>query len=75
MSHTALVNVDAAVVSKLSSFIADLTGDNKSEFIAECEAHMSQAVNLLQTFLSKTDLILALENEKGMQLSTRPGLI
>jgi hypothetical protein len=65
MSHTALVNVDADATSKLSSFIAELTGDNKTEFIAQCDANKSQPVELLQTLLSKTDLILALENEKG----------
>jgi hypothetical protein len=65
MSHTALVNVDAAASSKLSSFIADLTGDNKSEFAAKCEASKSQTADLLCTLLSKTDLILALDNEKG----------
>jgi hypothetical protein len=65
MSHTALVNVDAAATSKLSSFIADLTGDNKGEFMAKCETNQSQTADLLQTLLSQTDLILALDNEKG----------
>ena len=65
MSHTALVNVDAAATSKLSAFIASLTGDAQADFSAQCEAQLSQPVDLLQTLLSKTDLILALENEKG----------
>ena len=65
MSHTALVNVDAEATSKLSSFIADLVGEEKSAFAAQCAAHGSDTSALLHTLLSKTDLILALENEKG----------
>lgn len=67
MSHTALVNVDADAASKLSAFIAELTGDSKDEFSALCESQQSQPAALLQTLLSKTDLILALEDVKGEQ--------
>lgn len=66
MSHTALVNVDAAVSSKLIAFVAELTGDAEADFTAQCNA-LSQPSELLQILLTKTDLILALENEKDAE--------
>ena len=67
MSHTALVNVDASAACKLATFIGELTGDSdaKTAFVSQCEGLQSQPVEMLLALLSKTDLILALENEKG----------
>ena len=71
MSYTALVNVDEAATSKLCSFISDILNDdnneNKKHFINNCELYINEnnMIQLIQTLLSKSEDILALDNEKG----------
>lgn len=68
MSYTALVNVDADAANKLVVFISDLIEQDGPGFSEKCEVLLQagQISDLLCSLLSKTDLILALDEEKDM---------
>lgn len=67
MANTTVVNVDIETAPKLASFLAELKGENKGQFLGDCQNMIqnSQTFDLLVQFLNETEAIVTLDNPKG----------
>lgn len=68
MAHATLVNVDVETAPKLAAFIANAVGgEDGNVYLSECHTliNNAQTCELLRKFLSKSENILRIDNDKG----------